>query len=372
MKKLITLLVLLILISCTQEQNPTPDYIAAGDYLGPYFPTEGWRTCSPENVGLNVDKLKIVYDYVASNDFNTNGMLIIKNGYIVFEAYFNGHSETSKHPSYSIAKSFTSAAIGIAIEKGFINTVDDKIADYFEQLQSADTQAEKKEVSVKHLLTMSAGFEWNEDDYYSTDSQNDIFRMVRESYNYVDYVLNKPIVRVPGSSAYYSSGESMLLSGVLQSATGTILLNFSREHIFTPLGIDDIDWDSDPARHTVGGWGINTSLRNYAKFGYLYLNMGKWDQSQIVPETWVKESTDPSVSNISNYGYQWWIGSGFASFNEYNIPQDCFLGIGIYRQYLIIIPSENLVIVRTGNDIPAESENWNTAELISLVLDAEN
>jgi CubicO group peptidase (beta-lactamase class C family) len=88
-------------------------------------------------------------------------------------------------------------------------------------------------------------------------------------------------------------------------------------------------------------------------------------------EGWVDDSVNPEVSELSNYGYQWWIGSGISSFNENNIPNDCFLGIGIYRQYLIVVPSKNLVIVRTGNDIPSETEDWSTAELISLILEAE-
>ena len=370
MKNLTTAILILLATSCSKDSNPLPSYIAEGENLGAYFPTNGWRSSKPENVGLSSEKLKHVYDYVADNKFNTNGLLIVKDGYIVFESYFNGHSSTSLHASYSIAKSFTSAAIGIAIDKSIINSVDDKIADYFTQLQTVETQAEKKEVTIKHLLTMKAGFEWNEDDYYSGAS-NDIFNMVDQSANYVDYVLNKPIIRTPGLSAYYSSGESMLLSGIIQQSSGSTLHDFANEHLFTPLGIDDVTWNRDPAGQTIGGWGINTSLRTYARFGYLYLNKGKWEDNQIVSESWVDDSVNPLVSDISNYGYQWWIGNGISSFNDNNVPGDCFLGIGIYRQYLIVIPSKNLVIVRTGNDVPPETEDWSTGELISLVLDAE-
>jgi CubicO group peptidase (beta-lactamase class C family) len=370
MKRFIPLFIVLLTISCNKDIDTSPSYVSKGEYLGPYFPTNGWQSCQPENVGLNTEKLKLAYDYVANESFTTNGFLIIKDGYIVLEAYFNGHSATSSHTSYSIAKSFTSAAIGIAMDKSVISSIDDKIADYFPQLQGPEIQAEKKEVTIKHLLTMKAGFEWNEDDYYS-GATNDIITMVSNSANYVDYVLSKPIVRTPGLSAYYSSGESMLLSGVIQQASGSTLYNFANEHLFTPLGIEDLRWDTDPSGQTVGGWGINTSLRSYAKFGFLYLNKGKWDNQQIVPEGWVDDSVNPEVSELSNYGYQWWIGSGISSFNENNIPNDCFLGIGIYRQYLIVVPSKNLVIVRTGNDIPSETEDWSTAELISLILEAE-
>ncbi len=370
MKRFISLIIVLLSVSCNKDIDTSPGFISKGEYLGSYFPTNGWRSCKPENVGLNTEKLKLAYNYVANEGFITNGFLVIKDGYIVLEAYFNGHSSTSLHTSYSVAKSFTSAAIGIAIDKLVINSVDDKIANYFPQLQGPEIQAEKKEVTIRHLLTMKAGFEWDEDDYYS-GATNDLITMVSNSTNYTDYVLSKPIVRTPGLSAYYSSGESMLLSGVLQQASGSTLYNFAHEHLFAPLGIEDLRWDTDPSGQTIGGWGINTSLRSYAKFGFLYLNKGKWDNQQIVQESWVDDSVNSDVSELSNYGYQWWIGSGISSFNENNIPNDCFLGIGIYRQYLIVIPSKNLVIVRTGNDIPSETEEWSTAELISLILDAE-
>ncbi|MFC2152390.1 serine hydrolase domain-containing protein [Bacteroidota bacterium] len=369
MKLYLTLFLFILLFSCNDE-NSTTSIFNDGEYHGPYFPTEQWRECSPEQVGMSSTVLKKVYDYVSKSSLNTHGILVVKDGYIVCEAYFNDYSRDSHHTSYSIAKSFSSAAIGIAIDKGHINSVDDKIADYFIQLQEEHVQSEKKEVSIKHLLTMTAGFEWDEEDYYSTNSQSDIFKMVSQSNNYIDYVLSKPIIRTPGESAYYSSGESMLLSGIIKEATNMSLYSFANEYLLNPIGIKNLYWSSDPSGNTIGGWGINTSLRNYARFGYLYLNRGQWDGNQIISESWVDDSVDPLQSDLTTYGYQWWIGSGFSSFDEYNIPADTFLGIGIYLQYLIVIPSEKLVIVRTGRDVPTDNLEWNTAKFISLILDA--
>lgn len=229
----------------------------------------------------------------------------------------------------------------------------------------------KKDVTIQHLLTMSAGFEWNESDYYSDNAVNDVFGMI-SSNNYIDYVLTKPITAAPGSRVYYSSGESMLLSGVVQAANGTSMYNYAHEHLLQPIGINsNFQWETDNAGNTVGGWGINTTLRNYARFGFLYLNKGNWDGQQIISEQWIDDSWDPEVSGIGNYGYQWWIAKGSASFKDDNLPEDTYLGVGIYLQYLIIIPSEKLVIVRTGRDVPSETPDWSTGEFISMVVNAK-
>jgi len=374
----LTILVLLIFCitvfnnSCKNKEITPSFYLGTGKYLGEYFPTDEWRECIPEEVGMNSEKFEEIFNYANQEGLSTSGFIIIKDGYIVCESYSGNYTQNSLHTSYSIAKSFTSAIIGIAIDKQLIQNVDDTISLYYPQLLAEGIQAEKKDVTVKHLLTMKAGFEWNEDDYYRDNSTNDIYRMVSQSNNYVNYVLNKPIINIPGTVAHYSSGESMLLSGIIHNVTGENMYNFANKNLFSPIGITNIQWESDPAGHTVGGWGINTTLRNYAKFGYLYLKKGNWDGNQIISQSYIENSVDSLVSGISNYGYQWWIGKGFKSFQGANLPDDIFLGIGIYRQYLIVIHSKKIIIVRTGNDIPTETTQWKTAEFISLVLNADN
>jgi len=364
------LTIFFVFITCTDNEAVLPNYIAQGKYEGDYNPKDAWRSCSPEQVGVCSEDLKKVHNYVANDSINTNGLLIIKNGYIIYEEYFNSHNRHTLHTSYSLAKGFTSAAVGHAIDKELIGSVDDKIMNYLSQLQAEYVQPEKKEVTIKHLLTMSAGFEWSEGDYYSGNSADDIFEMMETSNDYIDYVLSKPIIHSPGQIVYYSSGESMVLSGIVENATGKSLFNYMDENIFQKIGIRSIIWDQDPSGHTIGGWGINATLRDYARFGYLYLNSGSWGNEQILSEEWIGNSVDPQISGISNYGYQWWIGEGIRSFNENNIPVDTYLGIGIYRQYLVIIPSKNLIIVRTGYDNVTNTQNWGIAPLTRLVLDA--
>lgn len=375
MKKLLILLSVFILYfllaSCEDDNNDNKlQFLGTGTYEGDYWPTDGWRSCLPENVGIDSDKLMKVYHYAANTNINTEGIVIVKDGYIIGEAYFNGFSSNQRHASYSVAKSVMSSLIGIAIDKGYVNSVDDKIYEYYEQWQTLGTSEDKKKISIKHLLTMTAGLEWSEGDYYDENSQDDIFRMYQESNDFIEYVLNKPVINEPGKEWYYSSGESMLLSGIIEKVAQESTLAFGMEHLFEPLGMAGISWESDPAGHTIGGWGINATVREYAKFGYLYLQNGRWDGEQIVSQSWIEESLQPASPEINYYGYQWWLIDAYTSYLEAGVPENSYMAVGIYLQRIIIIPEYNLVLVRVGNDVPSDNLEWSTAEFIKLVIDA--
>ena len=356
---------------CTDEELPVNhSFIGQGDYQGDYFPTNGWRYCSPEAVGMNTEKLKDARDFTATPEFLSDGLIVIKDGYIVCEDYFGNFTRDEYHTSYSVAKSFTSAIMGIAIDKGFVNGVDDKICTYFTQLNEPDVQDEKKEITVWNLLTMSAGIEWNESDY--TDHENnDVYVMIDQADDYVDYVLAKDVIHAPGTVWSYSSGVSMLISGLIQEAVGVPAANFADEHLFAPIGIQEMNWETDNVGHTVGGWGINAPLYEFAKFAYLFLKKGNWNGTQIIPESWVNESVSPLNENVIRYGYQWWLTQGFTNADSDGIPDDAYFAWGLCGQYLIILPTENIVIVRMGHENPGEPV-YSMKELIRLVMAAIN
>lgn len=374
MKKILILLLVSIfhffLVSCEKEiDNDKLQFSGEGKYEGEYWPTTEWKSCSPENVGVDSTKLMKVYHYAANSNINTEGIIIIKDGYIIGEAYFNGFSASRRHASYSVAKSVMSSLIGIAIDKGLVNSVDEKIYQYYTQWQIPGISEEKKKISIKHLLNMTAGLEWSEGDYYGENSQDDIFRMYQESNNFIEYVLNKPIVNDPGTEWYYSSGESMLLSGIIESVSQKSAFSFGMEHLFEPLGMSGIQWESDPAGHTIGGWGIDATVREYAKIGYLFLQKGWWDGEQIVSQSWIEESLKPVSPEINYYGYQWWLINGYPSYLEAGVPENSFMAAGIYLQRIIVIPEHKIVIVRVGNDISSDDLEWSTSEFIKLVID---
>lgn len=348
------------MFSCSEDEITYPDFIQEGTYNGDYFPTSKWRYCSPEEVGVSSAGLVEAIENIADEQYTTQGFLVIKDGYIIAEDYLKGFEKGQKHSSFSIAKSFTSAVIGIAIDQHYIYSVDDKISAYYSALNHDTVQQWKKDITIENLLTMTSGIDWSE----SGVGENDIFQMSLSS-NYVDYVMNKPVEVEPGSRWSYNSGESMLLSGIINITTGKSMLDFANENFLKAIGINDLEWISDNENHTVAGWGISATIHDYARFGYLYLNKGNWDGTQLISENWINQSTTAFSVSVPYYGYLWWL-SGEAIDSSSSLPQDIYMAIGAFGQYIIVIPSENILIVRVGSDL-----NWNPDEFIQLVLDAQ-
>ncbi len=316
---------------------------------------------------MNGERLMEVYDYVANPAVNTEGLVIIRDGYIVAEAYFGDFSIDTRHASYSVAKSFISALVGIAIDRGVLSGVDERVADFYPSWQAPGTETGKQNMQVRHLLTMASGLQWDESNYYDDTGENDAFLMGAES-DYIQYVLDKPSQYEPGTMWNYSSGDSMLLSGIIQGAAGRTAYSFALENLLAPIGIAGIVWDSDEAGHTVGGWGISATVREYAKFGYLCLNRGQWENSRVVPEAWVEASLRRVTENIDYYGYQWWLAPALEGFQGSIVPPDMFLAWGIYTQQIFVLPSHNMVIVRVAND--PGSPQWSEVAFLERILRA--
>ena len=356
---------LLAIIFTGCEERVYDHFICSGEYQGEYWPTAEWRTCKPEEVGMDSDGLYEVYNYVSRIDFVTEGVVVIRNGYIVGEEYFAGYDQATRFSSFSVAKSFLSAVVGVAIDKGFIPSVDQTVYTYFDEWQSPETEAQKQRITLRHLLTMRSGLRF-------TDAQNastvgtDIEALLA-SDDYVEYVLALPSIHEPGTYWNYSSGDSILLSAIVQTATDQTAYQFGMDHIFSRIGLSNIIWSSDHAGHTTGGWGVGATVREFAKFGYLYLKGGAWEGEQIVSREWVQQSTIPAGADVTWYGFQWWLAGAFDNYQGNGIPGDIFHAQGLYHQKIFVIPSEDLVVVRVGTDNDPDSQ-WNDTEFISLVL----
>jgi CubicO group peptidase (beta-lactamase class C family) len=364
-------------------------WLKDGEYRGAYWPTQAWKSCRPEAVAMDSAKLMLVYPYVANPNFNTRGVVIIRKGYIVAEAYFKGYDRDSSHPCYSVTKSFTGALIGIALGKGILQDVSEPIYAYFPELLKKkgmhirgrqgylsplsprdlspgnSPSGAKNRITTRHLLTMTSGIDWNEGDRASLTS--DVLNMALQD-DFVQYVLDKPMAREPGEHWNYSSGDSMLLSGIIHSALGVSAYEFGREHLFIPIGIPDIRWESDPVGRTIGGWGIEATVRECAKFGYLYSQNGRWEARQIIPAEWVYDSLQPANPDVTFYGYQWWLLPAFSGWEDSIVPRDTHVAIGLFEQQIFVIPSQELVIVRTADDFG--SSGWNELEFLTMVLES--
>lgn len=378
----IVAVLVLIVTGCTPASQDTAtagsesgsnSNIAQGENTGKYWPTEDWRSCKPEAVGMNSDKLVKFFDYVSKPMFKTEGLLVVKNGYIVGEGYFDGFRKDSKHVSNSMAKSFTSALIGIAIDKGIISGVDAKLCQYYEDWDCKDADIDTRaKITIRHALTLTTGLEWHEDWSKWDFNTNDALKM-GASGRFIEYMSERDGLHEPGQRFIYSTGDPMLLSKVIKETTGMHAYDFAKENLFKKIGIKNVRWDKDRDGYTATAWGLYTTVREFAKFGYLYLNKGQWDSQQIVSEKWVEQSTktDMSVSMWRAYAYLWHINFPMRTRSSgKTIPEDGFMAQGVLGQLIIIIPSRNLVVVKVANSRGGHPEP-NFDRLLSLLIDSD-
>lgn len=287
-----------------------------------YWPTQEWQKRDPETMGISSEKFQELEKQLRVGYSSINGIVIIRNGYIVFEKYNNGFGADSTHNVASVAKSITSALTGIAIDKGFIESADQKILDYFPEYKADVNNFQKRTLTIKNLLTMTTPVAWK-------TGANGIepLNRLRRQRDWVTFILNLLGKNGQGGKFQYTSTGSHILSAIITRTTGISAREFANKHLFKPLGmkqipysklesfsLDDVfgknvnGWINDPAGITIGGWGMTMTPRDMARFGLLYLNNGIWDKKQIISEKWVKESV---AMNLNNYGYNWWLkGSG--------------------------------------------------------------
>ncbi|MBN1202790.1 MAG: serine hydrolase [Anaerolineae bacterium] len=300
----------------------------------PVWPTDGWRTSTPEEQGMDSGQLAALFEALDNGGGGLHSVLVIRNGFIVTEAYFGIYHQDTQHILYSVTKSFISSLVGIAQEDGAIEGLDQPVLSYFPDRTVDNLDARKQAITLEHLLTMSAGLDWPENDY------SGCVRMVSASDDWAQYMLDRPMINDPGAAFHYSSGVSVLIGAVVQQATGQDLEDFAVKRLFEPLGISDYEWEADPTGLVNGGYGLHLAPRDMAKFGYLFLNEGVWDGEQIVPADWVATSTSPHivVAGDYNYGYQWWVPS----------EQDYYAALGYQGQRIVVVPDLELVVVFTA------------------------
>jgi CubicO group peptidase (beta-lactamase class C family) len=379
------LLAALILSACSnqtpkppaQEANNTPavgEYLGKGKYSGTYWPTTEWRKCAPQAVGMNSEKLLRAVEYAATPSFNTDGVAIIRKGYIVAEAYYGDFNRNTKHISHSMAKSFTSCLVGIAIDKGLIENIDAKICQYYDEWDCDDKDDLRRGITLRHAMTLTTGLAWKEDWSKWDPNTNDALKM-GASGHFVKYMAQRDGLFEPGQRFVYSTGDPMLLSKVIQKASGMTALEFARQNLFEPLNIRSVRWEKDLDGYTATAWGLHITVRDYAKFGYLFLNRGRWEDKQIVSLKWVEKATktDASVKMWAGYGYLWHVNLPYrlkwskSPLPLDTIPGDGYMAEGVMGQNLVIIPSKDLVIVRVANETAGHLD---LVKFLTLVLDA--
>ncbi len=274
-------------------------------------------------------------EYAFQESKNTQSVVVVRHGVIVGEWYAEGVGESSFGTSWSVAKSFTSALVGIAIEEGLIESVDVSMTEFLPEWNGT----QKEDITLRDVLSMASGLRWNES-YDPTDlSSSDIIQMILLSEDHLAYAVSRPVEVPPGTRFLYSSGDTMLLSGALEFVTGDNAGAYAREKLFDPIGMSPVDWWMDFVGSTATYCCMDTPARQFAKFGLLYLRGGEWDGVQVVPPEWVEISTSPSVASF--YGYQWWLDVTPGG-------RDVYSARGHDGQYVYVVPNLDLVVVRNG------------------------
>ncbi|KKO52988.1 serine hydrolase domain-containing protein [Paenibacillus sp. DMB20] len=275
--------------------------------------------------------------------------LISRNGRLIFEHYRNRHVPEETAKVNSCTKSFLSALICIAMDQGILPGPKTRIAEFFPRL-AADPDPRKREITLEHLLTMTAGFQWTE-----FGGQKSFPRMTR-SPHWIDFVLDQPMSEMPGTRMEYNSGVSQLLSAILVQAAGVKTARFAETELFGPLGIEDYKWEADPQGIHTGGYGLWLRPADMLKFGRLYLQLGRWEQEQLISKERVIRSVQPAIpANAPNrgfYGWHWWTdtyeaeadgdGPGSPAFGYYYAR-------GYAGQFIYVVPILETVVVLTDD-----------------------
>jgi CubicO group peptidase (beta-lactamase class C family) len=294
--------------------------------------------------------------YIDEESIAIDSVIVIRHGYIVLEEYPTSTYDVNRsHLWYSVTKGFTSALVGIAIDNGYIDNVSQKVLSFFPDRNITNWDERKESITLEHLLTMHSGIFWDESPEIYWDEFCNIYYISPESGIYhlifgdgTQYVLELDMVSEPGEEFRYSEGVSHLLSAIVQQTTGLTALEFAHEHLFGPLGITEVWWQSDATGVTNGAFNLSIRSRDAAKFGYLFLNNGTWDSEQIISLDWVKISTSTFIEFNAElgYGYQWWTNPAF----------DYYYAAGLFAQFIFVVPSQDLVVVFSSSI--AEEYTW--------------
>jgi CubicO group peptidase (beta-lactamase class C family) len=330
------ILILAMLVGC----GPSPEDLAAVDYTP--LPGDDWEVSTPAEQGL--DPMLVGEMYLNAADLDTiYSLLVIKNGYLIAEDYFNEGSADQKDRLQSVTKSFTSALVGIAIEQGCLSSVDQKMLNFFPEVASKITDPRKEQIMLRNMLEMRAGYPSEEDDPALWDGLL--------SGHYPPLIEAFPLVSDPGTRFHYSNLTSNWLGIIVDRACGMNLKSYAEEHLFIPLEVKAGEWGQDAEGHNNGCGDLHLTARDAAKFGQLYLNKGVYRGNQVVPADWVHDSlqtysvNEAFVKKVGHfrdigYGYQWW--SATAGEQHVNFAW------GHGGQLIVLVDEFDMVIVTTS------------------------
>jgi CubicO group peptidase (beta-lactamase class C family) len=290
-------------------------------------------------------------------------LIIVKNGELIVEEFMNGGGPDQLYDLRSASKSILSAILGIAIRDGYIESIDQKVIDFFPEYKSDKLDPRVYDLRIRHLITMKSGFDIKE--------SGKVYQLLYESKNWVEHILNLRFKSDPGKKFNYHSFNTHLLSATISKATDMSTLEYAKSVLFSPLGISEVKWEKDPNGYYIGGWGLYMKAIDMVNFGTLYLKSGLFQGTQVIPPEWIKSSTIERTGMIGTYysgwnktygyGYLWWVKR---LYDKIDIP----FAMGHGGQRIAIIPNANAVMVTQAEPNPKPSASFKRHKAVDSLL----
>jgi len=328
-----------------------------------------WEMKAAEEVDIDSEKLKGLGDALNYQPGIINSILIVRRGSTVYEKYFRGAGKENIHDVTSITQNITSSLIGIAIERGDIRGANQKVLDFFPEA-AGSSDILKQSLTIKHLLTMTTPYTWK---------GKEPLDRIRRQKNWTSFLLKSLGKNAKLGEYQYNLSSAHLLSAIISRSTGVSAREYANEHLFRPTGMREITdqnmksfskenmfgknimgWIKDPQDYNTGGWGLTLTARDMVRLGYLYVNKGKWEERQVIPERWIEESF---AQHTEDFGYMWWMRE----------DQDVvtYIAAGLGGTYIYCIPEKELVVVVVSDMDKMIIDRWELMEdyIIPSIMD---
>ena len=317
------------------------------------FPKQEWESNTPDTLGIESEKVEYLFD-LAFQDQATQSAVLIKNGYIIKERYSESYDQESYGTSWSMAKSFYAALIGISIDRGEINSLDDKVSDYVDYFND-----ERSEITIRQILNMTSGL-----DFPKNEHESMFFR-----HDQIAYVKDVGVEKLPEQVFEYNNVNSMIVGEILKNATGISAEILLEDRIFKPIGIDKFTLWKDGSGNPMTYCCIDMSARDYSRFGLLFSRKGKWHNEQIISENYVNETFTPYWGQTPNwwtdenrgYSLHWWI-------SKYDDDAKIFNASGKFGQYIFVDHENDIIFTRITkyHPMPGSQQNWGFLKYIDV------
>jgi len=381
-EKLLTCMISLILIASFSRVSLSKGFstnvddvsfsapnLSAQDIFWPSNSSE-WTEVAPEEQGLDSDKIVEMYDFIEENSYDIHSVIIVRNGYLLTEEYLHDfqiyrYIDNSKtyfggetlHGQYSTTKSVISILIGIALQEGFLDNLSQTLYEFFAHMWISNftNSTLKKSITIEQLLTMTSGI----GDFDIPDAS------LKIAADCITFILDEvPLAATPGEVRQYSNEGVDLLSGIITNATGKSTVEFAKEYLFTPLGIEEneYNWLHDAQNFNYGGSGLECTPKVQAKLGMLCLNNGTWNGTQIIDSNYIKSATTDQAIGLISYGYLFYISPPISPFGGYN-------SYGAAGQAIYVIPEYDIVVGFTANSDIAPYEAMISSYILQFTED---